>query len=247
MEITKEHENDHLEAQKRLSYLTGYHKWSLNYLGNKLGNYIWDAGAGTGLLADYLCTLNFKKLLLTEYTEENLKILQQKYTYNENIHVQFCDLLNTKSNELKIDKIDTVILLDVVEHLENDLKGLKLIYDRLEPNGHLLIKTPAHQSLYCGIDEASLHYRRYSKKELKIKLEQAGFMVKKIKYMNMPGAILYFIKGKILKKKTNFSRTISENNLSWINRAIPLISTCEKILPKFFGLSVIAIAEKPSL
>jgi hypothetical protein len=62
--------------------------------------------------------------------------------------------------------------------------------------------------------------------------------------MNAPGAILYLYKGRIKRQRTNFSITIKRDDLSFINRVIPLIQRMEKIFPPFFGLSIIAIARK---
>ena len=121
---------------------------------------------------------------------------------------------------------------------------LKFFYDILEPNSRLLIKVPAHMFLFSKIDEASLHYRRYNKKELKNKLLEVGFKIEECRYMNMAGAILYFLKGKVLNKEEYFANVISENKFDLINKLVPLLEFFEKFFPVFWGLSVIAVAKK---
>jgi len=243
MKITKDKEKMHLEAQNSMQKLNNYYKWSLMHLGNLSAKNVWDAGAGIGLLAEQL-KWSVNTLLLTEYSQENLTILRDKFKEQNNICVKQCDLTQTNENAFKDNKIDIIINLDVLEHLEDDQYALKLFYNVLEKKGKLLVKTPAHMLLYSNIDKASNHYRRYTKKELKLKLEKAGFKVTKIQYMNMLGAILYLWKGKILKKESNFSNTISKNSLGFINKIIPILILIEKIIPVFFGLSVVAVAEK---
>lgn len=234
----------HLDAQMQMMQMKHYYEWSLSFLKNNIGKFVWDSSAGIGILTDILQQKNVGSLFLTEFSDENLKILNQKYQNTSNITVEFCDLTKVKSENLSDKKIDTIINLDVLEHLPDDDAILKLFYETLTPGGHLLLKTPAHQLLFCEIDKASHHFRRYSKKELKTKIKRAGFKIKTISYMNMPGAVLYFIKGKILKKTTNFSTTISHKNIRLMNKLIPLIRIFEKIFPVFFGLSVILVAQK---
>ena len=237
-------EANHLDAQQKLSHLTNYHAWSLSFLGGNCGRRIWDAGAGVGLLAEQLLKKDPEHLLLSEFTSMNLEILKERYGGNPKVAVQYCDLNRTEKSELVHQPIDTVILLDVLEHVPDDQKALSLIHDALEAGGHLLIKVPAHPFLFCGIDKASSHFRRYRKKMLRNKLREAGFAVKQICYMNMSGAMLYFLKGKILKKEASYSRTIKDNRLDWMNKCIPFIAKSERCIHPLFGLSVIAVAQK---
>jgi len=97
------------------------------------------------------------------------------------------------------------------------------------------------------MDEASLHYRRYTKGELRRKLEAAGFCVKRIRYMNMFAVIPYLIKGRILKRKGNFSREINARRLGFYNHLMPWLEQIERFLPSLFGLSLVAVGEKLKL
>jgi len=243
MELTEQKELMHLEAQNSMQLLTNYYNWSLMYLDTTNNKNIWDAGAGVGLLAEQLVN-RANTLLLTEYSDTNISILTQKFKNLQKVSVQKCDLTNASVADFSNNIVDTIINLDVIEHLKDDEYALKLFYNVLQPNGKLILKTPAHNSLFCDIDRASNHYRRYSKKELKQKLEKAGFKVLKISYMNMIGAVMYFLKGKILKKKNNFSNTFSHKNLQRTNKLIPFLRAFEKIFPVFFGLSVVVMAQK---
>lgn len=248
MEITKERELEHLRAQENMSQIKVYYYWALSHLEsvkNGVGSCVWDASAGVGIIAEYLRNKT-DQLILTEYSEENLRILKDKFNGQVAVTVSFCDLSRPDESIFAQKSVDTIINLDVLEHIEDDLAVMRTFYKALVPGGHLLVKCPAHPQLFCGIDEASLHYRRYSKSEMKMKLEAAGFVVKKIRYMNAPGALLYFFKGKIKKKSTNFSNTMSEGGLSIIAKSIPIIQKIESFVRFPVGLSVIAVAEKPA-
>jgi 2-polyprenyl-3-methyl-5-hydroxy-6-metoxy-1,4-benzoquinol methylase len=243
MNITKEIEMQHLAAQNKMSLLYNYYLWPLNFLNNIAKKNIWESSAGIGILAEKLVNIS-NKMIITEYTSENIHILSDKFKAIPNIHIEQCDLSNFDTSRFANMDIDIIINLDVLEHIEDDLKVLQDFCKVLKPGGKLLIKTPAHPFLYCSIDKQSLHYRRYSKKVLRKQLINAGFEVEKMRYINMAGAIAYFIKGKIQKKETNFSNTFSTTKLQRINKLIPLMIKVEKIVPAIFGLSVVAVATK---
>lgn len=244
MNIPKDAQHDHLLAQEQMSHLTNYYGWSLSFIEKFLGQRIWDAGAGVGHTA---CTLyrNADFVLLTEFGEENLQHLRSGFKDVDGIHIGFCDLLQADGRQYLSYKLDTIISLDVVEHLQDDRHAFQVFYDALQPGGHILIKAPAHPFLFCGIDQASLHYRRYTRKGLRSRAEAAGFEILLSRYMNAPGALLYLLNGRILKKKMNFSRTFSTKKLARMNRWIPFFRVLERTLPFPFGLSTVVVARKP--
>jgi SAM-dependent methyltransferase len=63
-------------------------------------------------------------------------------------------------------RFDLITMIEVLEHLEDDVSAVRWLADHLEPGGHVLITTPAHQRLWTQIDEAVHHYRRYDRKML---------------------------------------------------------------------------------
>ncbi len=246
MDLTNEFETKHFDAQNSLTQMGNYYLWILNNFSGAIGSRVWDAGAGIGNITELL-SQQAEFVLATEFTKLNLVTLHKHFEKHENINVRFCDL--TKDDALAFAKydLDTIVTLDVLEHLENDQYTLRLYYDVLRPNGRLLIKVPAHMFLYGSLDKASLHFRRYAKKELKEKLNEAGFIIEKLHYMNIAATIPYFIKSVILKKNSNFSTSLNSNRLGFYNILIPWFEKVERILRPPFGLSLIAIGRKPCL
>ncbi|MCX7985368.1 MAG: methyltransferase [Bacteroidales bacterium] len=243
MQINDKIEQQHLLAQYKLSLLTNYYFWPLKVTNFQFGKRVWDSSAGIGNLSKKIVQ-NCDFLLVTEYTEKNLKILNENFIDYKKVVIEKCDLSNFETSKYQNYKIDTIINFDVLEHIEDDVKVLKNFYEVLAPNGKLIIKTPAHPNLYCEIDRQSLHYRRYSKKEICNKLTNIGFTIEKIRYINFIGAIAYFLKGKILKKKNNFSNTFSNKKLIIINKFIPFLILVDKLIKIPFGLSIVVVATK---
>lgn len=79
---------------------------------------------------------------------------------------------------------DLVTAFDVVEHVEDDLALLKRLHARLKPGGMLVVTVPAYRFLWSPFDEMNHHYRRYSRGELRGRLEGAGFRVRRASYFN---------------------------------------------------------------
>lgn len=244
MSISAELEQAHLDAQYRMGQLNGYYQWIINNFRPYFGIRIWDAGAGVGHVSTMLIP-HSQFLLVTEYTPENIRILHERFDANDAVQVKKCDLIDATASRFERYQLDTIVNLDVIEHLRADMPALQAFYRNLVPGGHLLLKVPAHPFLFGTMDEASLHFRRYSKQMLKSRLEQAGFKIRLLRPMNMAAVVPYFIKGRILKRKGIFSRQINASRLGLYNRLMPVLEACERVLPMFFGLSLIAVAMKP--
>ena len=107
--------------------------------------------------------------------------------------------------------------------------------------GHLEF---AHPFLFGSLDEASLHYRRYTKRDLREKLLRAGFEVEMLRHMNLAAVVPYLLKGRVLRSKKNFSNSLSGSRLGFYNKLIPWFARFEGLLPPPIGLSLVAIARK---
>ena len=101
--------------------------------------------------------------------------------------------------------MDTVVCLNVLEHIEDDAVGLRNIASVLPPGGRAIILVPQDQSIYGTLDEVLGHFRRYSEEELRSKMEAAGFEVERVLHFNRVTRPGWFFNGRILKR-THFSR-----------------------------------------
>ncbi len=143
---------------------------------------------------------------------------------------------------------DLVTAFDVVEHLDDDVKGLREMRRVLNDNGKALFFVPAFMFLWGVQDDVSHHRRRYNKKEFIEKLKNAGFEIERITYANI---IFFFpiLFGRLLMKMTGY-RPASENNLTIgaLNGLLGKIFGAERFwlqranLP--FGVSLVCIAKK---
>jgi SAM-dependent methyltransferase len=147
---------------------------------------------------------------------------------------------------------DLVTVLDVLEHIDDDLGMLREVFRVLKPDGLLLATVPAYRFLWGPQDEISLHKRRYRAKELKARLEQAGFSLLKLSYFNtflFPFIAAIRLGRKIVpgppaELKSDFTLT----KAGFLNQLLASIFSWERhLITRFdlpFGVSIVALARK---
>ena len=150
------------------------------------------------------------------------------------------DICTTEAvEEMKINRLDTIICINTLEHIKNDRRSLSNMVNGISSNGYICILVPAFSWLYGTLDEVAKHYRRYSKKDLLQLVKDLQVDIVKCYYMNFVGGIGWFIKGKILKE-----RRFGNENYTIINMLLPIISFVERIIKPPFGLSLVMVLKK---
>jgi len=134
---------------------------------------ILDAGCGTGL--NLLFLKRFGRCFGCDAVEKALKFCRQ----NQLDNLVRCDL---EQIPFQNKKFDVITLLDVAEHVQNPATVFAQLRQQLNEDGKIIVTVPAFKFLWSQHDEALSHYRRYSKKELKNLLQDAGFEIEKIGY-----------------------------------------------------------------
>ena len=143
---------------------------------------------------------------------------------------------------------DLVTGLDVVEHLDNDVAGLKEMRRALRPGGCALLFVPAFMFLWGVQDDISNHRRRYTAAGLKDVVGQAGFEIERLTYANLT-FFLPILLGRLLMRLTGY-RPASENNLTvgFMNGILGSIFGLEAPLLRYvnfpFGVSIVCVARR---
>ena len=134
---------------------------------------------------------------------------------------------------------DTVVCLNVVEHVEDDLLALRNIRSALKPGGCAIILVPQDQAAYGTLDEVLGHFRRYSEPQLRKRMEEAGFEVERILHFNRVTRPGWRLNGQLLRR-----RSFSRFQLRVFDSLVPLWRHIDRFFP-WPAVSVIAIGRVP--
>lgn len=135
-------------------------------------------------------------------------------------------------------QFDTVLMINVLEHVPDEQLALKNVYTALASGGRAVILVPSRPSLYGTLDYVLGHRERYTEASLRRGLEAAGFRIEKLFDFNRCSVPGWWLNGTLLKKKT-----FSKVQLKILNTAIPVLKRLDRLWP-WKGLSWIAVAVK---
>ena len=191
-----------------------------------------EVGAGIGSF-----TNNYKnlpnKITLSEIDQENLSLIKKKF---KDTKINFTGDLtkNIKSN------YDTIMYLNVLEHIEDDTKEINEAFQKLNPGGFLIILVPAHNNLYSEFDKAIGHFRRYEIKYFKnLKVNNSKLI--KLNFLDAAGYFLYYINKIFFKKEVYPSKL---KIYIWDKFFTPITFILDKILFYKFGKNILYIIQK---
>jgi glycosyltransferase involved in cell wall biosynthesis len=214
----------------------GFNKWMLSTFRSHVGQRVLEAGCGIGNFTELL--LDRQRLVCVDYDPFYVEMIQRRYGHLENLRVGRFDLTNPDEYKtLQPENLDTIICLNVVEHIEPDQEVLRHYFNVLAPGGHAVILVPAHPSLYSVCDKILGHYRRYTRRELRAKMEQAGFQVLSVREFNRLGVYGWLL-NKMLKKPELNPRQM------WLYELLLPLAKFMDFLRLGPGLSVVGIGQK---
>ena len=143
-------------------------------------------------------------------------------------------------DEIKPSSVDFIYTLNVLEHIEDDLKALNEWRGLLKKDGKILIYVPAFQVLYSSMDKKVGHYRRYRKKDLINKLNLAGYKILKVQYVDIVG----FFASLLYKFTNDGSGDLNPKTIEIYDRIIfPVSRVLDLIFGRWVGKNIYVIAE----
>jgi SAM-dependent methyltransferase len=200
---------------------------------------ILDVGCGTGANLEMLS--QFGEAEGVDVSDEALSFCRQRGLTNVKQGA-------AESLPYKTDSFDLVTGLDVVEHFDDDLAGLKEMRRVLRQGGRALLFVPAFMFLWGVQDDVSNHRRRYTLKELKGVVQDAGFEVERATYVNL-SFFAPILLGRLFMRATGL-KPESENNLTvgFLNGVLGRLLGSESLPLRFlnfpFGVSIICVVRR---
>jgi len=225
------------ETLSKMNALEKFNEYIYKTIKPYLGQKILEVGAGTGNITRYL--LQAGETIATDISPQYVERLKIEFSSYDGFRAFVWDVTSPPLSEIKSEKIDTIVCLNVLEHVEDDRKALRNMHEVLSPAlGTLVLLAPAHKLLFGPIDECLGHFRRYEKKDLCGLLEDAGFDIVKCMDFNFFGFFGWLLNSRVLKRKR-----LPTGQLALYNLLAPLLLGVEKTLKPPIGLSLLAIAK----
>jgi glycosyltransferase involved in cell wall biosynthesis len=224
---------------RRKERLQRYNRWIWERVRDHVGERVLELGAGTGSMTRFL--YGRELVIAADRETPYVDRLRNAFRRRPGVEVEHIDPEGTSFDVegLRARKLDTVMMINVLEHLENDEIALERAFDILSPGGAVVIYAPADSALYGPLDAGVGHRRRYDREDLERKLENAGFAVVESGRQNRIGRIGWIVNSRILRR-----RQLPSAQSRLFDRLIPLFRTLEGKNPRR-GLSLVMIGRKP--
>ena len=217
------------------------------------------------LLKTILCSLNLQRESLTMDigcgVGSNLSLLKAIGLKAMGCDRSFDNLLLAKSKfflpfiygdlenlPIRSSSVGLVIATDVLEHLEDDIAGVRELCRILRRNGHLIVTVPAFQSLWGTQDIVTGHKKRYSKRDISNVLKHNGFQIMRSSYFNFFLFFPILFARRVIRLLGLQLHSENEINFPLLNFFLKTIFSLEPYLLKYFtfpfGVSIFCVAKK---
>jgi hypothetical protein len=222
---------------EELTFFEGAITWK-KYLTKKIQPFIQgsvlEVGAGIGGTAKILNDGSAKSWIMLEPDEEMYKrLLKDKYSFPTNTSIINGVITNLDQ------RFETILYIDVLEHIEDDTAELLTASAHLNDNGHLIVLSPAFNFLYSKFDKEIGHYKRYKKEDLK-KITPAALKLISIQYLDSCGFFASMANKFFLRQSYPSRKQLH----FWDKYLIRISKITDPLFLYSFGKSILAIWEK---
>jgi len=227
-----------LRDQLRMTKAINYFRWQGRLATAQLGQRVVEVGCGIGnftrMIADRerVIGIDIEPVVIAEH--------RKQFASQPHIRSLVLDALQPEFRDLASETPDSVVCLNVLEHISDDLATLQQFASILPRAGRVVLMVPAFMELYGPIDKRLGHYRRYTCSSLKQTARKAGFSAREVRYMNLVGFFGWWANAKVLLREEQSDAQIE----LFDRRVVPIMEKLESAIPPPFGQSVFAVLEK---
>ncbi len=219
-----------------LEKANNFNRWMADAIIPHVGARVLEIGAGIGNITSWL--LPRDRYVASDINPQYLDYLKNLALGKPYLQVDRIDLEDPGCFEKWREAFDTVVCLNVLEHVRDPLISLRNIHSALAPGGRAVLYVPQGQGLYSSLDEVLGHRCRYEKPALAEELRATGFELESMRDFNHFGIPGWYLNGKLLKRR-HFSRF----QLKVFNILVPVFRRLDALMPGR-GLGIIAVARK---
>jgi SAM-dependent methyltransferase len=216
-----------------------YRAWQLELVRPHLGRSALEIGAGMGFFSAELDKVGLDRLVLADNEPYTLDLLRRRYAGRPDVEVTELDLPGAVDLGAPV---DSIVAMNVIEHIEDDAAAMRDLSAALVPGGRLIIWVPGYPRLYGDFDRKVGHFRRHTPATMRATVERAGLQVKLCRPVNLLGGISWWLA--VRRGGVGYPKPA----LVWAfdNIAIPVTRTIERVITPPFGQTVFCVAVRPA-
>lgn len=222
-----------------MSFARNYHRWILDSYRPFLGRRLVEVGAGAGDFSTLLAEGGPEWLVALEPSGNMFPLLQKRLS-GLDVGTAVQGYLSSAIEAFPAAP-DTLLYVNVLEHVADDGAELAVAFRTLAPGGHLCLFVPALRFLYSGFDRALGHFRRYRKGELEGLVHDAGFQCAVSRYFDLAGILPWWLTFCLLRRKD-----LGGKSVQLYDRAVvPILRRFEERWTPPAGKNLLLVAKKP--
>lgn len=217
------------------AHAANWKRYFSDQIGPYVGGKVLEVGAGIGATTEVLAPMASTDWVCLEPDSQLVTTIDQKIQAGE--LPNYCRTVQGTIDQLPVEEnFDTILYIDVLEHIEQDEKELLWASERLLPAGHLIVLAPAYNFLFSNFDEAIGHFRRYDREMLQL-LTPPKTEVVSIKYLDAVGVITSLTNKFILGQS---NPALSQIRF-WDRWLVPVSRVVDHLVFHKFGRSIIGV------
>ena len=227
---------------RSLMQASRYHAWMLSQVEDFVGMNVLEVGAGSGNLTQFL--VGRANVTALDESQAALDVAARR-AGDARLETVIADIADSAAvADLAKRGFDTILSSNVLEHIEDDSAAVANMHAILKPRlGHLLLIVPAHARLFGSMDRAAGHYRRYSRAGLTSLVKRAGFSIRRAQYVNVVGAIAWYVNGSILRNDDLNAGSVNAQARLFDRIGVPVLRVLESVISPPFGQSLVVIGK----
>ncbi|HOX45816.1 MAG TPA: bifunctional glycosyltransferase/class I SAM-dependent methyltransferase [Myxococcota bacterium] len=225
------------EVLRSLSSTRRFNRWMSEAIEPHLGQRILEVGAGMGNLSRLLPKREW--LTVSDKDPEYVRLLTQAFADFDCVDVAKLDLDSDADFARLRRRYDTVVCLNVLEHIQDDRAAVARMAGALEPGGRLVVLVPQHPFLMSAMDRELGHHRRYDRGALRAALEAAGLELESLEQFNSLAILGWLVNARLLGRKD-----LGKLQLKAYDSLVPALKRVESTL-SLPGISLVAVGRKP--
>jgi len=225
------------EVLDALSYAPNFNRWMADTLAPFVGRRVLEIGAGNGNITRFLCSRR-QRYVASEISPDQIEVLHNTFMHRPSLQVLALNAANPEDFAPLCGQFDTVICVNVLEHIEDDATALRSMRGALEPGGRLVLLVPHDPGAYGALDKSLGHYRRYTPEGVAALLAASGFELERMIRFNRISWPAWKFTGQAREAKT-----LSRGLLRIFDRLVWLWRKIDSKLP-WPATSLIAVARR---